>query len=188
MTFEKMKNMSSQEQADIFKRLKAIRHNYKTANYAHQYLAGAKKVSKTLDIPLKDAKHMHSAYWKRNWAVKAVAKDADYKKIGNKYWLINPINNLYYPLRNQKDIFSVLCQGGGTYIFDMWLYNMRSEGIIPALQYHDEKLSYLKIMDGERERIEKILKESVAKVNRQLALNREMDVDVQFGTTYADVH
>lgn len=178
------------EQAEAHKKgeedYKAIRHNFKTGNYSCQYGAGAAKIAKTLDVPLKEGKRIHRAYWKRNWAVKKVAEDSFYKQIGKKYWVLNPINKFYYPLRNTKDIFSVLCQGGGTYIFDIWLYNMRREGIIPVLQMHDEMMAYTKPED--REKVKKILKDSVSNVNRQLPLNREMDVDVQFGDNYASVH
>lgn len=178
------------EQAEAHKKgeenYKEIRDNFKTGNYSCQYGAGAAKISKTLDVPLREGKRIHTTYWKRNWAVKKVAEDSFYKQIGKKYWVLNPINNFYYPLRNTKDIFSVLCQGGGTYIFDIWLYNMRREGIIPVLQMHDEMMGYNR--PEEREKVESILRQSVANVNKQLPLNREMDIDVQFGESYASVH
>ena len=32
------------------------------------------------------------------------------------------------------------------------------------------------------------LKESIKEVNQELKLNRELDIDVQFGLSYADIH
>ena len=36
-------------------------------------------------------------------------------------WLINPINGHCYSLRSEKDIFSTLAQGTGSFFFDMWV-------------------------------------------------------------------
>ena len=165
-----------------------VRHNYKTGNYSCQYGAGIKKIADTLDISTTEAAKIHKAYWKRNWAVKAVAGDSYVQTVDGQMWLLNPLNGFYYSLRNKKDIFSVLCQGGGTYIFDIWIYNMRKKGVLPAMQYHDEVAIYAKLIENERIRLKGILKECVKKVNKQLGLLREMDVDVQFGENYASVH
>ncbi len=181
------------EQSESHKRgeasYKSERHMYKTGNYSCQFGAGAAKIAKTLELPVSEGKKIHTAYWKRNWAIKAVEKDSKVITVRGNMWLLNPISGFYYSLRNLKDIFSVLCQGGGVYIFDIWLYNMRKRGIIPALQYHDEKMSYVKKgLEGERERVTAILKDSVSIVNQQLGLRRNMDVDVQFGDDYSQTH
>ena len=63
---------------------------------------------------------------------------------------------------------------------------MRREGVIPVLQMHDEMMAYNRPED--KEKVKKILKDAVANVNRQLPLNREMDIDAQFGGSYASVH
>lgn len=168
---------------------KAIRHIYKTGNYTCQFGAGAPRIAKTLDISVTDAKKVHAAYWERNKGIKLASAASKVIKIRGQMWLLNPINGFFYSLRNEKDIFSVLCQGGGVFIFDMWIYNMRKLGVKPALQYHDEQMSYVKKgVEGERERVEKILKDSVALVNTQLGLVRDMDVDVQFGDDYSQCH
>jgi len=183
----------TQEQAEAHKRgeenHKETRHIYKTGNYTCQFGAGAPRIAKTLNISLSEAKKVHTAYWSRNKGIKLAAADSKVITIRDQMWLLNPINGYYYSLRNLKDVFSVLCQGGGVYIFDMWLYNMRKKGIIPALQYHDEKMSYVKKgIAGERERVTAILKDSVKLVNEQLNLARDMDVDVQFGEDYSQTH
>lgn len=166
----------------------AERHIYKTANYSAVYGVGAKKLSITVDCTVEKAKAVLEAYWDRNWSVKQLAKDQFVKTVRGQMWQRNPMNGYYYSLRYDKDRFSTLNQGGATFIFDMWIYNMREQGIIPIMQYHDEMLALVKKKDGERERVEGILKNSVQKVNRQLNLLREMDVDVKFGNNYADVH
>ena len=40
---------------------------------------------------------------------------------GGGKWLVNPINGHCYSLRSEKDIFSTLAQGTGSYFFDMWV-------------------------------------------------------------------
>jgi hypothetical protein len=46
----------------------------------------------------------------------------------------------------------------------------------------------LTIKKGHREACEKLLRESIREVNEELGLNREMDIDVQFGNSYKDIH
>jgi len=166
----------------------AERHIYKTANYSAIYGVGAAKLAITVDCAVSKAKAVLEAYWARNWSVKQLAKDQFVQTVQGQMWQRNPINGFFYSLRNDKDRFSTLNQGGATYIFDTWVYNMRAKGVIPCMQYHDEKLSLVEKKEGERERIKKIMKDSVYKVNRQLKLKRDMDVDVQFGDDYAAVH
>lgn len=166
----------------------AERHIYKTANYSAIYGVGPKTLSVSLDCTFGKAKEVLESYWERNWSVKQLAKDQFVQTVQGQMWQRNPLNGFFYSLRYDKDRFSTLNQGGATYIFDTWVYNMRAKGVIPCMQYHDEKLSLVEKKEGERERIEKIMKDSVYKVNRQLKLKRDMDVDVQFGDNYADVH
>lgn len=182
----------TQEQADAHKNKEADygaeRHIYKTANYSAIYGVGAPKLSKTVKCTVAKAKSVLEAYWKRNWSVKKLAEDQFVKTIDGQMWQKNPINGFYYSLRYEKDRFSTLNQGGATFIFDMWLYNIRKKGVIPIMQYHDEMLSVIKKQEGERERVSLILKEGVQKVNKQLKLLRDMDIDIHFGHNYADVH
>ena len=53
-------------------------------------------------------------------------------------------------------------------------------------QFHDEII--LEVKKGARDKCEQLLKSSVMKVNKVLKLNRELDVDIAFGSTYADIH
>lgn len=101
-------------------------------------------------------------------------------------WLFNPVSKFWYSLRYPKDIFSTLNQGTGVYCFDIWIYNFRKERPQLTGQMHDEVI--LTVKKGEREKIKKLLKKAIAKTNRQLKMNRELDIDVQFGDNYAEIH
>ncbi len=46
----------------------------------------------------------------------------------------------------------------------------------------------LTVKKGNRDKVTKMLKEAIAKTNEQLKLNRDLDVDVQFGNSYAEIH
>ena len=170
------------------KSFKEIRDIYKMANYSCIYGVGAPKFSETVGCSRKEAKDIISKYWDRNWSIKQLPKDMTTKTVGDQMWLLNPVNNFWYSIRNEKDIFSTLNQGTGAYVFDCWLKYMTLEGVIPFLQYHDEKLTLVKKEKGARERHRKIINDSMKKVNDTLQLNVEISVDVQFGKTYADVH
>lgn len=165
---------------------KEVRDIFKTGNYACQFGAGAKKLSLSIGCTLGEAKQVHKAYWKRNWAVKEAAKYATIKTIEGKMYLLNPINNYYYFLSNKKDIFSSWCQGGGSYAVDVWIYFMKSMGIHPSLSYHDEVL--ITMSEGDRDEIEEKLKKAIAKTNKALSLNRDLGIDIQFGEDYGSVH
>ena len=166
--------------------IKPIRDIYKMANYSCIYGVGAPKLSVATGLTTNEARELIRTYWDRNWSIKQLPKDMTVKTVNGQQWLLNPLNKFWYSIRAEKDIFSTLNQGTGAYVFDCWVKLMMKEGIIPFLQYHDEKLSLCPI--GEESRYKEILKESMDEVNELLRLNIEITVDVQFGNTYADVH
>jgi DNA polymerase I-like protein with 3'-5' exonuclease and polymerase domains len=166
--------------------LKPIRDMYKMANYSCIYGVGAPKLADSIGISRKEAKKLIEAYWTRNWSIKQLPKDMKTKVVGEQMWLLNPVNNFWYSIRNEKDIFSTLNQGTGAFVFDCWVKMMRAEDVVPFLQYHDEVLCLLK--EEDKDKVETILHESMSKVNKSLDLNVEITVDVQFGNSYADVH
>lgn len=98
----------------------------------------------------------------------------------------NPVSKFWYSLRSEKDIFSTLNQGTGVYCFDNWIRNVRKQRSQMTGQFHDEGIWCLKI--GHREAMTNILKNSIRIVNETLNLNVELDVDVQFGKNYAEIH
>lgn len=102
------------------------------------------------------------------------------------FWLWNPVSNLWYSLRYPKDIFSTLNQGTGVFMFDMWIKNFMEKRKQLTGQMHDEVI--LTVKKGFREACEKLLREAINDLNSEFKLNREMDIDVQFGDNYAEIH
>lgn len=183
----------TQEEIDAYvnkiegaKNLKAIRRNYKAANYSCVYGVGGPKLSRETGLSLREGTALRDAYWKRNWAVEALAKDQEIKTVKGQMWLKNPVSGFWYSLRFKKDIFSTLNQGTGVYCFDMWIKEWRKQRSQLTGQFHDEIIACLK--PKFKERYESLLRSSIKKVNELLKLNVELDVDVQFGKTYAEIH
>jgi len=164
-----------------------LRHAYKGGNYACTYGAGVKTLSRQLTISEKEASKIHKAYWKRNWALKKIAKEQTTKRAGkDAMWLYNPVSRLWYSLRSDKDIFSTLNQGTGVYCFDLWLKLILSQRPQLTGQFHDEII--LEIKEDEKDTIKDLLKTSINKVNDMLKLNRDLDCDIQFGNNYSNIH
>lgn len=168
------------------KKLSEKRHAGKGTNYAATYLAGAGTIARTANVPLKTGRLLHKAYWKRNWSLKAIAEGCTVKQSRGLNWLWNPVAQMWYWLKKDKDRFSTLNQGTGTYCFDMWIKEIVSKRKQLTGQSHDEGIWEIK--KGNREQATKLLKDAVETVNSRLKLNRRLDVDVQFGDNYADIH
>ena len=166
--------------------IKAIRKIYKAVNYAAVYKSGAATLARTAGVSKSKGEQLRAAYWERNWAVEAIAKSTIVKTIGTQMWQYNPVSELWYTLRYDKDRFSTLNQGTGVWCFDAWVKNIRECGIKICGQFHDEVI--FKLQPRNRDRAIKALKNAVTKVNETLKLNRELDCDVQFGLSYAEIH
>jgi len=182
----------TQEQVDEYKsgnktdEVTQLRHNYKGGNYACTYGAGVTTLSRQLGISEGEATKIHQAYWKRNWSLKEIAKNCEVKIVDEKMWLWNPVSELYYYLKADKDKFSTLNQGTGTYCFDMWLaFIVRKRKQLTA-QFHDEVI--LELQENKQQEVTAILKESIQNVNKLLKLNRDLDCDISFGKDYSQIH
>lgn len=182
---KKNHNRTSEENK-IYQELDFKRFQSKTGNFASVYGAGASKLSSVLKCTMEFATNFHEAYWIRNEAVKKVASNTITKKIGEQLWLYNPVSKLWYSLRVEKDIFSVLNQGTGAYVEDRWIFHMRKKGLKMILQYHDEVAFYLKKED--RDISEKIVHDSMEEVNKELQLNVPIKVSMDFGVKYSEIH
>ncbi|NRA77288.1 MAG: hypothetical protein HRU18_03685 [Pseudoalteromonas sp.] len=182
----------TQEQADMHKsgeaKFSSERSLGKTANYACVYGASGKTVARSSGGKMtnEEGNKLVEKYWERNWAVKAIADDCVTKPCLKQNWLWNPVSKFWYSLRYDKDRFSTLNQGTAVYCFDMWIQEFFKRRPQITGQMHDEVI--LCIKKGFREQCAKLLKDSIHSVNEQLNLNRSLDVDVQFGDTYADIH
>tara|TARA_R110000822_G_scaffold96884_3_gene220292 strand:+ start:59 stop:1867 length:1809 start_codon:yes stop_codon:yes gene_type:complete len=163
-----------------------IRHNYKSGNYALQYGAGIATLSRQLGITQFEAKVISTAYWKRNWSVKAIADSLTVKTVEGSLWQYNPVSKLWYSLRSDKDKFSTCCQGLGTYLFDMWVAFILEDRLQITANFHDEIV--LEVREGNRDKCEALLNKAIQKVNSVLQLNRNLEVDIQFGSNYSEIH
>lgn len=188
MTFEKMKNLPKKEQEKLFKDIKARRQTAKTTLYSATYGAFPPKIARTAKISIEEAKALWETYWNRNWAIKEIAKNVKINKLvtDESMWLYNPVSGFWYSLRYDKDRFSTLNQGTGSYCFDRWLYHVLKRRPQLTAQFHDEGVWCVK--KGNRERMESILKDSIQDVNNELKLNRNLDIGIDWGNNYGQIH
>lgn len=177
-------------------KLKTIRGIAKNANYACQYGAGASRIAITAGIGMDEAKQLHKTYWEKNWAIKACAEDQVVKTVNDQKWLYNPISGFWYSLRTEKDRFSTLVQGSAVYCFDIWVSHVLADRPQITGQFHDEIILTVDkghaYFDEETHKyygpLVDWLKECIAQTNDFLELNVLLDIDVQVGDNYADIH
>lgn len=193
--------MITQEEFEEFKRgnktpnATAARKKGKTTNYASVYNAGAAKIAQAAGVSEEEGKILHEAYWRLNWAVKAIAEEQVVIKDsrGNK-WLVNPVNGFCYNLRKESDRFSTLAQGTGSFFFDMWVDNILTKqeqyygGKTLTASFHDENILVVKDTPRFRAEFEKIVRESIEDVNNTFKLRRKLGCDTQFGFRYSEIH
>ena len=176
----------AQAHKDGTERFGAERAKAKTANYACVYGAGGATVARGADMTKQEGVNLVEKYWERNWSVKKIAEAQKTKRCLDSMWLFNPISKFWYSLRTDKDRFSTLNQGTGVFCFDMWIHNFMSNRAQITGQMHDEVI--LTVKKGHRDEVTKLLKDAIQLTNKQLKLNRDLDIDVQFGNSYAEIH
>lgn len=167
----------------------------KATNYASVYNAGPPTIARAAGVSLKEAEKLHKGYWELNWAVKEIAEEqcVVQDSRGNK-WLINPINGFMYSLRKEQDRFSTLCQGTGSYFFDMWVDEILSrqqekyKAKTLTGQFHDENVFVIKDLQKYRDEFYGIIQESIKSINTKYKLRRDLGCDTQFGHRYSDIH
>lgn len=166
----------------------------KTTNYCSVYGGSAEAIARGgIEIGL--AKKLHAGYWKLNWSVKAIAEEQCVleDKRGQK-WLVNPINGIAYSLRTEKDRFSTLCQGTGSFFFDMWvdriLTLMKERFGVKKLtgSFHDEVIICFKDTTKGKTIIGDIIIEAIDWVTEEFLLRRKLGADIQFGKRYSEIH
>ena len=186
MTLDEMKALPEEEQKKLFKRLKELRQKGKTTVYSATYGVGAPKLARELKVPVDEAKKLLDAYWKRNWAIRAYSDNAKIKKVNGQEWVYNPVSKFWYSLRSRKDIWSTTNQSTGVFCFDSWIREFRKVRPQLTMQMHDEV--GIEIKEGSRDKAEKLLRDAIDRVNEKLKLNVKLDISVQFGQSYADIH
>ena len=163
-----------------------IRHSGKSCNYAATYGAQGPTVARAAGVPEAMGVKLVDAYWRRNWSVKAIADACVVKQSRDLKWLWNPVAEMWVYLKAEKDRFSTLNQSTATYCFDRWIYYVLQRRRQLTAQFHDEGVWELKV--GHREQMEKILRDAVQDVNDELKLNRDLDIGVEFGRNYGEIH
>jgi len=186
VTLDEMKALTKDRQKELVAKIGVIRHTYKQANYSCVYGAGGATVARAAGISEREGNALVEAYWKRNWSVKAIAEDQLVKVCRRQKWLYNPVSRLWYSLRAEKDRFSTLNQGTGVWCFDTWVKYQRQKGLPQVGQFHDETINLVK--EKNKDKAAEVLRWAIEETNKELKLNRELDIDVQFGYNYAQIH
>lgn len=189
--------LSDSEKKELVKNISEIRGKGKSANYALQYSCGVKTLARTAGVDIKVAKEMYKVYKKLNWSIDEIAKSQLRKKVSHGDYQLNPFSNMWFHLKNDRDFFSTLVQGTSSYILDLWLsyqfvlrdskdYNFGDYGVRLLASIHDEQVVEFK--EGFRGDVERLISDSLDKVNKRLKQEIPFGCDIQFGKTYADIH
>ena len=177
---------TDEEKTELHDKLDKKRHSGKQTNYSSMYGIGKDKLAKELKITTKESAKLIDAYWIKNKCVRIFSESCETKTVGGQLWVKNPLNNYYYSLRSNKDIFSTINQGTGDYIFTLWQHNLMNMGVKLYAGFHDEIVTCCKPEDCDNI-IEK-LKKAMELVNKQLKLKVPVGIDYKIGNTYAEVH
>jgi len=164
--------------------LKALRKNYKAANYSAVYGVGAKKLARTLGIGEMQAKGILDAYWDRNWAVGKVAESRRVREFDGEKWIYNDVSKFWYELRYEKDRWSTTNQSTGVFVFDTFVALLKKNGIRVIAQFHDEVV----IDTDDTDAVTKTLGDCKVLLNQKLKLNVPIDIDYAIGDNYAEIH
>jgi DNA polymerase I-like protein with 3'-5' exonuclease and polymerase domains len=167
----------------------------KVVNYSSVYGAGPAKIALTSGMSLEEAKQAHEGYWKLNWAVTAIADEqCVITDSRGSLWLVNPVNGFAYSLRTQKDRFSTLIQGTGSYFFDIWVDKVMTKmekkwGVKRlCMSFHDEFVTRFRDTEGNRKAVKEMTLQSIEDINKEYYLRRKLGCECQNGSTYADIH
>ena len=167
--------------------IKPVRNKFKPVNYSAVYGISAGGIVRDTGMKMVEAEALLKAYWERNHAVLKVTNEIFTKQTKDrKLWLMNPVSGFWYSLRYKKDIWSTTNQGTGVYCFDRMLNIVRKEGIKFSGQFHDE--GAYSLPKGNEEGNDEMLRGCVKLLNEQLELNVSLDIDSDYGNSYAAVH
>lgn len=121
-----------------------------------------------------------------NHAIKKVADAQKFKEVNKQLWLYNPITELWYSLRYEKDIFSTLVQSTGSYIFDIWLGKILDKREQLTGDFHDEFI--LEIKEGYEEQCRKLVEDCMEEVNKEFNFHVKLSCGIQFNKKYSEIH
>lgn len=177
---------TDEEKTEFHDKLDKKRHSGKQTNYSSMYGIGKDKLAKDLKITVKESTKLIDAYWIKNKCVKTFSESCETKTVNGQLWVKNPLNNYFYSLRSQKDIFSTVNQGTGDYIFTLWQHNLMNLGVVLYGGFHDEVVTCCKLEDCDKVVFK--LKKAMELVNTQLKLKVPINIDYKIGADYSKVH
>lgn len=190
-------SLTDSEKGELLKEISKARGKGKNSNYALQYSCGIKTLARTAGVSETVAKNISKAYKSMNWSIDKIASDQVIKKTSHGVYQMNPFNNIWYHLKTDKDRFSTLVQGTGSYILDLWLgfqFNLRNKpkygiddyGVKLLATAHDEQIVEFK--EDFKDSVKTLIEDSLGKVNDRFKLEIPFGCDVQFGTKYSQIH
>lgn len=162
------------------------RKRAKVVNFSAVYSVGYKTLARNSGMTEREAKKLLDVYWERNWSVRRVAEDCKVKSVNGNMWLYNPISQLWYSLRSEKDRFSTLNQGAGDFVFNIFLHYTRKLGYRSALQMHDEQ--NMSVPEDKIDEAAEVLQQAMNLTNEQLKLNVIIKISTTSGNSYAECH
>lgn len=190
----KLLELGEEDAKQAIKNISKQRHIGKQGGYSCQYGAGYLAVSRSAKISAKLAKDIVKAYKKKNWSIQAIAKEQIVVTKSTGKWLYNPINEMYYFIKADKDIFSTLVQGTGSYILDIWLaytFYLREKEKLPfdlLMTFHDEKVLEFDESKIKEDEIKSLSERALEMVNKKLKLDIPIKCSSDFGYRYSDIH
>ena len=172
-----------------------IRHAGKSCNYASQYGAGAPTIARAAGVALAIGEKLHKAYHDLNWSIGVIAENTKVKKANGLSWQLNPVNGLWYWLKSDKDRFSTLCQGTGSYITDIWIESChvicreKYGTDAPVIgEFHDELIMRVNDSIISKATMTRVVDEAMDMVNDIVKCNVTFGCEIKFGHNYAEVH
>lgn len=179
------------------KEISKARSKGKATNYSCQYGAGGATVARAAGVSLGVGKRLVEAYRKLNWSIDEIAKEQVRKRTSHGMYQLNPFNGIWYHLKTEKDAFSTLVQGTGSYVLDLWImskfklrdsedYDFGDYGVKLLATFHDEFID--EIEEDKTADCERLILDSLAKVNEIMKLEIKFKCDIQFGKNYAEIH
>lgn len=186
--------IDGEHKESVIKIISKARGKGKNTNYGCQYGAGYAAIARTAGVDDKTAKSLVKAYKKLNWSINAIAKDQIRKSVSHGMYQWNPYSKMWYHLKSEKDSFSTLVQGSGSFLLDLWLKqidNIKKErglkdDIKLCMSQHDENLQ--EFQDVTEKEVIEIFQEALDKVNKSLKVEIPFGCDTQIGMKYSEIH
>ena len=150
------------------------------------YGVGPQTLSRQTGLPQKQCKKLIEAYWDRNLAVSKAVDSFSVKNLYGGYWVKNPVSGFWHSLRAEKDKFSTVNQSTGVYLFHKWIAALNKRDIYPIAQFHDEVI--VETNERTKDLVRQGMREAIKDVNNEVKLNVALDIDVQIGYNYSEIH